>query len=113
VVIDFFASWCGPYRAQQPELNAVADRYLSRGVRLVGVDFREGEAETRSYARDNRVGYPSVRDADGSIAASFEVAAPPTTIVIDGSGKVVASYLGGVKASELGALLDRLLGGGT
>jgi thiol-disulfide isomerase/thioredoxin len=110
VIIDFFASWCGPCRAQQPELNTLASRYASRGVVVVGVDFREGEAESRSYLRGNAVPYPGVRDPDGSVAAAFAVAAPPTTVIIDAAGKVAASYFGGVRAGDLGPVIDRLLG---
>jgi thiol-disulfide isomerase/thioredoxin len=113
VIVDFFASWCGPCRAQQPELNTLAARYSAAGLVVVGVDFREGEAESRSYLRDNAVAYACVRDPDGSVAAAFAVAAPPTTVIIDTAGKVAASYLGGVRAGDLGRVIDRLLGGAT
>jgi cytochrome c biogenesis protein CcmG/thiol:disulfide interchange protein DsbE len=110
VIVDFFASWCGPCRAQQPELNVLALRYQPRGVVFVAIDFREGEAESRSYLRANGVSYPGVRDPDGSVAAAFAVAAPPTTVIIDRGGKVAASYFGGVRAADLSPVIDRLLG---
>jgi len=110
-VVDFFASWCGPCRAEQPELDAAARRYAPRGAVFVGIDFREGAAETRSYLRDNGVPYPVLRDPDGSIAAAFDVVAPPTTVVIDAQGRVVVSYLGGIREGVLGGLLEHLLAG--
>ena len=110
VVVDFFASWCGPCRRQQPELNALAARYGSKGVVLVGVDVREGETQMRSYLRDNAVPYPAVHDGDGSIAAAFDVLAPPTTVIVDASGKVAATYLGGVRSDQVARIIDRLRG---
>lgn len=110
VVVDFFASWCGPCRAQQPALDALARRYLPQGVVVLGVDVREGEAETAAYVREFGVPYPTIHDDDGSIAAAFDVLAPPTTVVIDPSGRIVSTYLGGVRQETLAPLLDRLLG---
>ena len=111
VVIDFFGSWCAPCRAQQPQLNQVAARYGPRGVVMVGIGFRDGDAQLRSYDADNQVPYPTVQDASGGIASSLAVLSPPTTVVVDPAGRVAATYFGGIQAPALGAVLDRLLGG--
>jgi thiol-disulfide isomerase/thioredoxin len=113
VVIDVYGSWCAPCRAQQPQLNAVATRYQPRGVVMLGVGFRDGDAQLRSYDADNHVPYPTINDTAGDIAASLSVLSPPTTVVVDASGRVAATYYGGVEATGLGGLLDRLLSGAT
>jgi thiol-disulfide isomerase/thioredoxin len=109
VVVDFFASWCGPCVAQQPELSATARHYGTR-VTFVGVDDREGEAAARSFLHASQVPYSAVVDADGHIFGDYDVLAPPTTVVIDQRGVVVAGYLGGLTQATLSARLDGLLG---
>ena len=111
VVIDVYGSWCAPCRAQQPQLNQVAARYQPRGVVMVGVGFRDGTAQLRSYDADNHVPYPTIEDDSGDITASLSVLSPPTTVVVDASGRVAATYYGGIQAAALGGVLDRLLSG--
>ena len=111
VVIDVYGSWCAPCRAQQPQLNQVAASYQPRGVVMLGVGVRDATAQLRSYDADNHVPYPTLEDDSGDIAASLAVLSPPTTVVVDPGGRVAATYYGGVEASVLGGLLDRLLSG--
>ena len=111
VVVDFYASWCGPCQAQQADLDAAAQRYTGRAV-FVGVDMREGDAEARSYAAAHAVPYGSVVDGDGSIAGAYDVPAPPTTVVVDSQGRVAHTFIGGgVTAAALAAVIDPLVAG--
>ncbi len=109
VVIDFWASWCGPCRAEQAELNGLVSRYAARGVHFLGVDIRDDSANARAYVQQYRVAYPSLFDPSSDAAAAFGVAAPPTTLVVDGSGTIRLRELGTV--ADVPALLDSLLGG--
>ena len=111
VVIDFFGSWCGPCRHQQADLNAVASRYLPRGVVVVGDALRDDRAAVDSYLADLGVPYPAGLD-DGDVGARYAVLAPPTTVVIDRRGRVAATVLGGIHPATLASLLDRLLTSG-
>ncbi|MEO8899848.1 MAG: TlpA disulfide reductase family protein [Candidatus Dormibacter sp.] len=109
VVIDFWASWCVACRAEQPDLNALANAYEGRGVRFLGDDMRDSLAPAQSYVREFHVRYPSVVDASSDIAAAFGVGAPPTVIVVDQRGRIVGRYLGTVTgvAQQLDALTHR------
>jgi len=94
VVIDFWASWCGPCRAEQQDVNALVSRYAAKGVRFIGVDMRDDTAAALAYRRDLGVAYDSVPDSSEQISASFNVSAPPTVIVVDQHGRIVDRFLG-------------------
>jgi thiol-disulfide isomerase/thioredoxin len=108
VVVDFWASWCGPCRGQQDELNGLVARYAARGVRFLGVDIRDDTANARAYVQQFHVVYPSVFDPASDDAATFNVDAPPTTLVIDGTGTIRLRALGTL--ADVPPTLDSLLG---
>jgi thiol-disulfide isomerase/thioredoxin len=112
-VVDFWASWCGPCRKQQPELNALAKCFAPRGVIFIGVDIRDDRANAVAYVREFAVPYPSVDDPSSDLAGQFDVAAPPTTIVADAKGLVVLRRLGGITRGDVGLTLAHLVGATT
>ena len=107
VVIDFFGSWCGPCRAEQPDLNSVAKSYQAKGVDFIGIAMRDDPVAVAGFEQDYGVPYPALLDNDGSLAAGYDVNSPPTIIVVNRSGDAVAKYLATV--SGLSAELDSLI----
>jgi thiol-disulfide isomerase/thioredoxin len=107
VVVDFFGSWCGPCRAEQPDLNSIAATYQSKGVDFIGIAMRDDPVAVAGYEQDFKVPYPALLDNDGSLAAGFDIDAPPTIVVINRHGDAVAKYLATV--SGLSAELNSLL----
>jgi thiol-disulfide isomerase/thioredoxin len=94
VVLDFWASWCSPCRAEQAELNRLRTEYAPKGVVFLGVDVRDDNVDGSAYERDLKVLYPSVNDAAEVIASEYNVAAPPTVIIVDSHGNIVDRLLG-------------------
>lgn len=102
VVVNFWGSWCPPCRAESAALVQVAKATASKGVAFVGVDERDTKTDALSFDRGHGVHYPSVFDADGSLAAAWPAAnGPPYTFILDRQGRIAARFLGGVTADEL------------
>ncbi|MBJ7608869.1 MAG: TlpA family protein disulfide reductase [Candidatus Dormibacteraeota bacterium] len=110
VVVDFWASWCGPCRQEQPELKAIVVKYSARGVQFLGVDIRDDNANARAFVQEFKVSYPSVADPASDVAANFGVDAPPTTLVVDSAGNIRLRDLGTL--TDVTATLDALLSSG-
>ena len=114
VVLNVWGSWCGPCRAETPDLVRLARQHEDRGVRFVGIDTRDNLAAARAFVARYDVPYPSVFDEDGRALLPFNhiipSAAVPSTLVIDPDGKVAARVVGPVTYATLNGLLDDLQG---
>jgi thiol-disulfide isomerase/thioredoxin len=104
VVVNFWASWCPPCRAEARDLNAVYAQTHASGVEFVGVDIKDVTSRAQAFQRTKQVPYPSLYDGDGTLLLRFRGQAPqqpPTTIVIDRQGRVAARFPGGVTETQL------------
>ena len=111
VVVNFWASWCGPCVTEAPALRRVAQAYEAR-VHFVGVNVKDQVAAARSFEQQNKIPYPSWDDEAASIAASFGGIGPaalPSTIVLDAEHRVAARLFGAVDEPRLSAQLDSVL----
>jgi len=94
VVLNFWASWCAPCRVEAPGLRRVSERYRDRGVRFLGVDYRDDDAAGRAFVDEFRLKYPSVIDPSGSLAYAYELIGFPTTFIIDPAGTIRYRFVG-------------------
>jgi thiol-disulfide isomerase/thioredoxin len=110
VVVNFWASWCAPCRAEAPGLEKVAKATAGK-VQFLGVATNDSAANAREFARDHDQTYPSIADRDGSIAARFPQVPQtlPSTLILDRNGKVAARIVAGIQQDELQNLVDRAL----
>lgn len=108
VVVNVWGSWCGPCRAETPDLVRLANQYRSRGVRFLGIDTRDNLAAARAFERTLHVPYPSLID-NGQVTLRLRHIIPsavvPSTIVIDQAGNVAARIIGRVTYRTLRGLL--------
>lgn len=107
-VLNVWASWCGPCRAEAPSLNAVSRNFPEAS--FVGVLTRDNLSTARAYVKRFAVPYPSL--IDDSILLKFRNSlianAIPTTIVIDKSGKVAGRISGAITIAALTDLIERV-----
>lgn len=113
VVLNFWGSWCAPCRDEAAELQAIHERYAERGVRLIGVNFRDVEARALAFIDEFRLTYPNGIDLEERISTDYYVGGAPETFIIDRDGSIHDFFLGQVTYAQLSASLDRLLAGDT
>jgi thiol-disulfide isomerase/thioredoxin len=94
VVIDFWASWCGPCMQAMPQVDEVVEEFSERGVKLVAINMQEDRAAASSALERLKI-HPSVAlDTDGAAAEHYQVTAIPQTVVIDAEGNVAQLFIG-------------------
>ena len=108
VVVNFWATWCGPCKKEIPAFNAIYNQYKDRGVVMLGVlyDNQVDDVGLLNFMSDYEMSYPVVR-ADRTVLEAYEYPrALPTTFVFDRRGKLVTEHKGPMSESQLRTTLD-------
>ena len=103
VMIDFWASWCGPCRQEMPNVVANYVKYHEKGFEIIGISFDSKDEAWRKALKDLGMTWPQLSDLGGWKSAAADVygiSSIPTSILIDGTGKIVALNLRGEKLGE-------------
>lgn len=111
ILLDFWASWCGPCMAEAPHVAAAYEKYKARGFEIIGINLDEDKTAMESAAKRVGMTWPQYFDGRGwknEIATRFGIRSIPSTWLFDGKGKLRNMGLRGV---ELEAAIDRLLRG--
>ncbi|MDA9913274.1 TlpA family protein disulfide reductase [Candidatus Nanopelagicales bacterium] len=113
ILLNVWASWCAPCRAEAPALWTVWDDTKDQNVQFVGLVSRDSEASARAFAERFDLGYPHLMDDNGSLQLLFRDTLPPqaipSTLVIDQDGRVAGRALGEVSESTLRGFIEPLL----
>jgi len=112
VVVNLWASWCGPCRSEAVELENSYLKFKSQGVEFLGLNTRDGLAAAKAFNDRFKTSYPSIRDKDGQLTLVFGnlgPAATPSTIILDSKGAVAARILGPTTESELRVVITAVL----
>ena len=86
VMLNFWASWCGPCRKEMPLLEKIHKKYKRLGFTLLGVNVEENTRDAKNYLKDVKVTFPILFDRTQKTSKLYNVQAMPTTILIDRNG---------------------------
>ena len=111
IFLNFWATWCGPCRAEMPSMQKLSDRFLEKGLEIVAVDLQERKETVREFAEEFGLSFHVLLDTTGEVGAIYGARSIPTTYIVDRQGNVVAGTIGGREwdTPELLAYFEALL----
>jgi cytochrome c biogenesis protein CcmG, thiol:disulfide interchange protein DsbE len=110
VVLNFWASWCAPCKAEAPRLEAAWQQYRKQGVVVVGVDAQDFSGDAKHFVNKHKLTYPNVHDGPGHVLPKYGVTGFPETFFVDRRGRLVGERIAGeISAAKLQAGIRRAL----
>jgi peroxiredoxin len=88
VMINFWASWCGPCRQEMPLLDELYSQYKPMGFTILGVNVEEDSAQAKQMLKDSPVNFPVLFDNQSQVSKLYNVVAMPSTVLVDRDGNV-------------------------
>jgi peroxiredoxin len=107
VMLNFWASWCGPCRQEMPLLESIYKKYNKLGFTLIGVNVEPDSNAANEWLKQTPVSFPILYDKDSRVSRMYDVAGMPSTVIIDRSGKVRVLHRG-YKPGDENEYLDRV-----
>lgn len=105
VVMNLWASWCPPCRAEMPDLQKLADSYGSRGVAVVGINEGESPQRARAFAGSLGIRFPIWLDSAEQYGRTYTALGLPTTVIVDRRGVVVRGFDGALTFDQMRAAI--------
>ena len=110
VLLNFWATWCPPCRAEMPYLQQIYEQWTSQGLVLLTINLMESSSEVRGFMQSNGLSFPVLLDSTGSVGTKYNVSGIPTTFFIDKDGIIQEMKVGGFRSKEeIGGYLDEIV----
>jgi thiol-disulfide isomerase/thioredoxin len=94
VFLNFWASWCGPCRAEMASMEALYQRFKEKGLEIVAVNYGEDQTTVTAFFEQSRLSFPAALDQGGRVNGAYGVQALPTTYIIDREGYIITRVVG-------------------
>jgi len=106
ILLDFWASWCGPCKKEIPNIKKIYEQYNSKGFEVISISIDKDAAAWKAAVKQFELKWPNVIDEGGKIADPYQVKLIPQTFLIDNTGKII---LDGARGEELAAKVKELM----
>lgn len=100
VMINFWATWCGPCRQEMPLLEQLYQKYSAMGFTILGVNVEENPNDAVKWLKERPVTFPILFDNESAVSELYNVSAMPTTLILDRGGNIRFLHLGYVPGTE-------------
>lgn len=111
VVVNFWASWCGPCVEEFPLLRQAVERHAADGLVVIGIVYQDRSEAARAFMQRNGATWQAAMDPGGRVAEAYRILGPPETFFIDAGGIIRARHIGQFTESSLAdglaAIMDR------
>ena len=94
VMLNFWASWCGPCRQEMPLLESIYRKYGKMGFTMIGVNVEPDSNAANEWLKATPVSFPILYDRDSKVSKLYDVAGMPSTVIIDRTGKLRVLHRG-------------------
>jgi len=111
VVLNFWASWCGPCRSEIPSMQALYEELEPEGFEIVAVNLQEPLSTVAPFVKEYRMSFTVLLDSRGEIGGTYGASSIPTTYIIDRNGFAVSGIIGSIRwdTPQMRAYLSALL----
>lgn len=110
VIVNFWASWCGPCVAEFPLLSKALDEHADEGLAVIGVVFQDNSESARAFMQRMNADWPAVMDPGGKVAQQYALYGAPQTFFIGRDGRLVSQSVGQFSPQQLDQQLALILG---
>ena len=101
IILNFFATWCGPCKAEMPELIRFAEKHKDDPLLFIGIDASEPESTVQDFVREQGIPFPIALDQKGTLQRAFMVRSYPTTVLIGADGTVQLYEIGSISNADV------------
>jgi thiol-disulfide isomerase/thioredoxin len=97
VLLNFWATWCPPCRAEMPSMETFYQRFKDQGLEILAVNGGEDTATVQDFLQNNRYSFPVLMDTRNEVNGIYEIKAIPTTFILDREGKIIVMIVGSLR----------------
>lgn len=107
LLVNVWATWCGPCRAEMPELQQLHNEHKAHGFKVVGVSVDENDVSAvKQFVTENKISFPIAFDPEGRVANILQTTVLPTSVLLDRNRKIVWRRVGRVQPADMKAIRE-------